>query len=332
MADKKQFKPVWWWILGVVLFCALCWLIWCPSGLDRKDAITSCIALGGVLAVVVGIFQTNRRITQQEDQFNAQIKKQNEQIRIQHQQLLDTRFASGVELLGNPHESTRIGGAYNLYFLARDNKEYIKTVCEILCAHIRTITSDTNYQEKYKDKPSNEIDSIIYLLFHKREFNVSKEEIHGSIFMDKSKFLSKSYLCGANFMTTKLDSVHLMSAKLNYAHFTLAELQGVRFGAAELKNSFFDHSKLNDVDFIGAQLDSADFHDVKEMRKVDFSVAKLENANFQSAKMTEVDFRGAVFNDKTNFTGTRLADHSYEEIAREGRSLELTKPEEENPQ
>jgi hypothetical protein len=269
---------------------------------------------------------------EQQKQFDAQIEKQNSQIEIQHQQLLDARFASGVELLGNPHESARIGGAYNLYFLARDNKGYRKTVCEILCAHIRTITSDTNYQEKYKDKPSNEIDSIIYLLFHKREFNVSEEEIHGSIFMDKSKFLSKAYLCGANFMTTKLDGVHLMSAKLNYAHFTLAELQGVRFGSAELKNSFFGHSKLNDVDFIGAQLGHADFHDVKEMRKVDFRVATLENANFQSGKMIEVDFSGAVLNDKTNFAGTRLADHSYEEIVREGRSLELTANQEENPQ
>ncbi len=136
--------PWWGWLVLVIHFAILIypflpdvpWFL----GIEQKDFATAWIALGGVVAVVVGIFQTQRRITQQENHFNSQTTLQQKQQR-------DARFAAGVELLGNPHESTRIGGAYNLYFLARDFEEYRAPVCEILCAHIRTITSDKNYQE-----------------------------------------------------------------------------------------------------------------------------------------------------------------------------------------
>ena len=103
-------------------------------------------------------------------------RSQDEQIKIQKEQFVkqlgDTRFSSGVELLGNPNESARIGGAYYLFFLAREfPDEYLNPVCEILCSHIRTITCSEEYQKKYENIPSNEIQTIIDLLFKKQEKN-----------------------------------------------------------------------------------------------------------------------------------------------------------------
>jgi hypothetical protein len=151
MTVEKNIK----WIaaaVGAVVILVVLWILYALFlclGMDAKEAVTTLIALGGVVAVVIGIFQTNKRITQQEKQGR------------------DARFAAGVELLGNPHESTRIGGAYNLYFLARDFEEYRAPVCEILCAHIRTVTGAKEYRDKYAEKPSNEVQTIISLLFWK---------------------------------------------------------------------------------------------------------------------------------------------------------------------
>ena len=245
MTSKKQSKSIWWWVkrigIGIGLFlyfypfyCLALneWPGWnlgklYTFGLELKDFMTAWIALGGVMAVVVGIFQTQRRITKQGEQFDTQIGKQNDQLEIQQRQLSeqqkqqrDNRFASGVELLGNKHESSRVGGAYNLYFLARDHKEeYLTPVCEILCAHIRTITSDEDYQEKHKERPSNEVQTILNLLFLKQENGVS-------IFknVDIFKDLRGTFLYGADFWQFELDNVMFGSAILSHSVFASAIL------------------------------------------------------------------------------------------------------------
>lgn len=177
----------WWGVIIVYLYPFLCLganglFGWNTGelftfGLDLKDFMTTWVALGGVIAVVIGIFQTQKRITKQGEQFEEQIKKQNEQIDLQRKQQRDARFASGDELLGNLHESTRIGGAYSLYYLARDNKEYRTNVCEILCTHLRCIANKMKFQgeeipenrtlkETFKYQ-QNEEAVIISLLFNK---------------------------------------------------------------------------------------------------------------------------------------------------------------------
>jgi hypothetical protein len=127
-------------------------------GIDNlKDFYTVWIALFGSVAVAFGIYQTNKRISRQK------------------KQLRDSRFSTGVDLLGNASESARTGGAYNLYFLACEFPEqYKESVVEILCAHIRTITSTPEYQQNFKDKPSNEIQTILNLLSHADENNINK--------------------------------------------------------------------------------------------------------------------------------------------------------------
>ena len=153
---------------------------------------------------------------EQQKQFEAQIENQQKQLR-------DTRFSLGVELLGNTNESARIGGAYNLYFLANEHRnEYLKPVCEILCAHIRTITSNKDYQETYKEKPSNEIQTILNLLFW-------KDKNSNLIFNDCEKKLMGTFLYGVDFVEATLNKVKLESALLSKVNFQSAKLNDVDF-------------------------------------------------------------------------------------------------------
>ena len=306
MADIKQSKSVWWRIkrigigIGLVfylypLYCLALnqWPGWdlgklYTFGLDLKDFMTAWIALGGVVAVVIGIFQTQRRITKQEEQF----KKQTE---LQQKQQRDARFASGVELLGNPHESTRIGGAYNLYFLARDYPEYRTPVCEILCAHLRTVTRHKEYQGLYKARASNEVQTVIDLLFKKKEDGIS-------IFFDIVKILDNTFLCG----------IKVVGYRMNKVSFTSAQLSGVKFYA----------TKLSRIDFFGAKLDEVGFNSA-DLNRCSFYTSEICNADFDFAQMSIVDFHLALLRD-ANFKETCLESYEYEEIVKKGRSLELT--------
>lgn len=122
-----------------------------------KDFFMFWISLFGVFGVVYNISQNQKRITQQEKQLQAQTISEN-----------NTRFAKGVELLGNSQESTRIGGIYTLFFLAKEfQSDYKECIFKILCSHITTITQDITYQKNHMDIPSNEIQTILNLLFKK---------------------------------------------------------------------------------------------------------------------------------------------------------------------
>ena len=97
----------------------------------------------------------------------------------QVKELCDNYFTSGIDLLGSPNEYTRISGAYHLFSLAsKHKKEHLESVCEILCAHIHSITNKLEYKIKYTDEPSKEIQTILNILF--------KEE-RGELIFEKCK-------------------------------------------------------------------------------------------------------------------------------------------------
>ena len=297
-------------------------------GLSFKKFLTPWIAFFGLLGIGIGIIQVQN-----------QISNQTTQIGIQQKQLLHSRFASGVELLGNQNESARIGGAYNLYFLASEyQKEYLNPVCGILCAHIRTITSDTVYQKKYKDKPSNEIQTILNLLF-KNDKNL--------IFTECDKNLEGAFLDSADFVSTSINKVRFSKAKMNKVrfngkindvYFTDATLNKSTFQNIELTTVFFSYAKLSGAEFYNATLSSvyftgAIFYDFTmnnhvKLKKGDFRDVKLlKNVNFSSTEFREVDFSNAtLIEGEINFAGTLLEGFPLDTIKRPGRSLELTKP------
>lgn len=334
-----------WWALFVVFL----YPFWCSFlnrvfgwdvgelytfGLELKDFITAWIALGGIVGVTLNIFLTRTRITKQEEQFNRQYGKQVEQIEVQQRQLLeqekqrrDARFASGVELLGNPHESTRIGGAYNLYFLARDFEEYREPVCEILCAHLRMIATKDKFEvdddslpteEAQKKYPKNEVQGVVDLLFRKLE-RVNERENAESIFLECRKDLREVFLWKI-FLTYSLKD-------------TVPKLKNIVFDSARLTDVGFWRVELFYVDFWMAELTEVDFR-LTKLKNVMLSGAKLANIRFQRAELTSVNFFGAVLfgvdfstaelKDNIDFARTTLENCSYEEIRKHGLSLKLT--------
>ena len=182
-----------------------------------KDFMTNWIAFWALLAAFIGIIQVHRQITSQQDQFDKQLQLQ--------------RFSSGVELLGSSNESSRIGGIYYLYLLAKEDVKYIEPVCETLCAHIRTITSDEEYKNKFKNKPSNEIKTILDFLFFKDYENDDDK----SIFED----------CKKNLSNVKFDIVSFE----DYS-FIDASLKNVEFIVANFGYSFSVRCSLDSVNFL----------------------------------------------------------------------------------
>ncbi len=289
-----------------------------------SEFMTSWIAFWGVSGASVGIWQVQKRINMQEKQQNDQqsrwekqdirqnelrVEQQNQfekQIEVQQKQLRNNRFSSGIELLGNEKESTRIGGAYTLCFLASESPDdYLVLVCEFLCSHIRILTNDEEYQNRYSKKPSNEIRTIITLLFH-------KDQKGNLIFNNCIKNLRGAFLPGCNFYNAKLNNVKFRDSTLENALFSRALLTNVSFRGTQLKKI-----KFWQTDLAGVYFNHANLYDVG------FWEAKLSDVNFKDAKIIKADFNKATL-DRTNFKNTVLEGFSNEIITSAGGSLKLT--------
>jgi len=259
---------------------------------------------------------------EQRDQFNTQISNQEKQqqeqryqfeaqFNNQQKQLRETRFASGVELLGNPNESARIGGAYILYFLASENPEYVDAVCEILCAHVRTKTNEKDYRKDYEMKPSYEIQTILDLLF--------KEQIkHGMIFSKcREKNLERTFLSGVNFEWATLSYVNFIDAEINNVYVRYAEnmplgyvnlntMSHINFSNATLNNVHFYGTTFSNVNFTNTGFTDVRFVYATLSNNVHFSDATLNNVYF-NATLDGNDFWNATLND-VRFNESKLSD------------------------
>ena len=128
------------------------------------------------------------------------------------------RLKNAIEHLGHKSDSVRLGGAYELFHLAKDTLEedpkekLSQTVLDILCAHIRQTTGESKYRETHKSKPSEEVQSILTLLF------VQKHEVFKCLRID----LQGGYLNGANLQGARLERAILNEAYLQKANLSEA--------------------------------------------------------------------------------------------------------------
>lgn len=213
----------------------------------------------------------------------------------QQKHLRETRFSSGVELLGNEKEIVRITGINNIISLAVDYpNDYLNRVCEILCAHVRVITTGKEYLENYKDKPSNEIQTIIDLLFRKKNNN---EDL---IFDKCIKNLKGAYLSGIMFTNATLTNVSFTHAIISYA-----ELKSLSFDSILASGVYsFRDTILNKVSFTCATLSGSNFSDAK-LSDVSFRETKLTRVSFGKATLSKVDFHNTIL-EKNSFYCAKL--------------------------
>ena len=249
-------------------------------GLDNiKDFYTFWITLFGVPAIGYNIYQNQRRITNQDKQIELQTKEQRE-----------SRFAKGLELLGNVNDSTRIGGIYILYYLSKDfEHEYRQVVVDILCSHIRNTTRTIEYQDKNKNKPSSEIATILKILLNEKDQYVlaigSDIDLEGS-------YLKGCYLCDVNLSLSNVSKVDFSNCHLLNVDFSDTTINKANFTRADIRKTNFSNANIRKTNFSNATIDETFFTDAVIFQSL-FIRMKSFKTIFSDATIDETDFTGA---------------------------------------
>ena len=192
------------------------------------------------------------------------------------------RLKNAIEHLGHDRDSVRMGGAYELFHLAKDTGDLRQTVMDILCAHIRQMTRGKDYQAEHKTKPSEEIQSLLTLLFTQEH----------DAFEDCSINLQGSYLNGANLSKTRLKNANLMEAQLQGAKLREAQLERAVLREAQLQRAELWEAQLQRAELWEAQLQGASLGGAK-LQRADLMTAQLQGANLWWAQLQKADLSNA---------------------------------------
>ena len=266
----------------------------------KKELLTFLgIGMGGVL---LGIQATiaNNRAKAMEDAANAQAEANRNTEKGQRQE----RLKNAIEHLGNQSDSMRLGGAYELFHLAEDTNYLRQTVLDILCAHIRRTTSEEEYQEKHRLGPSEEIQSMLSLLFMENNevFNALRINLKGSWLYRVN--LSDAELQGADLSGARLQGADLSDAELQEANLSGARLQGADLSGAELQEANLSEAELQGADLSRARLQRANLSDA-ELQGADLFGTQLQEANLSDARLQGADLFGTQLQE-ANLLDARL--------------------------
>ena len=276
------------------------------------------VGMGGVL-LAIGATIAYRRAVAMEDAAKAQTKAAEAQAEAAAQQAAANRGAedgrrqerlkNAIEHLGHESDSVRLGGAYELFHLARDTGDLRQTAMDILCAHIRRTTGESEYREKHKSKPSEEVQSLLTLLF------VEEHEV----FKGCGIHLRGSWLNGAMLDRARLQGVSLSGAQLQGAHLWEAQLQGAKLSVAHLQLANLSGAHLQSANLSGAYLQSADLSWTQlqgaYLPGAYLQEAFLARAYLQGAELAAVQMQGAYL------SGAYLQGASLFEVALQGANL-----------
>ena len=230
------------------------------------------IGMGGIL-VALQALMSYKRAKAMEDTAKAQadaVSKTEDGLR-------QERLKNAIEHLGNEKDSVRLGGAYELFHLAEDNKDLRKTALDMLCLHIRQTTGENEYQKKHESKPSEEVQSLLTLLF------VQNHEIFKGLQIN----LQRSWLKSADLRKARLQGAILTGAHLQKADFVEAHLQGADLSRARLQGANLEDARLQGANLEDARLQGANLEDAR------LQGANLEDARLQGANLSWAHLQGA---------------------------------------
>jgi uncharacterized protein YjbI with pentapeptide repeats len=180
--------------------------------------------------------------------------------------------------MGHSSDSVRLGGAYELFHLAQDTESLRQTVLDILCAHVRRTTAQSEYREKYVSGPSEEVQSLLTLLFVQDH----------AVFKGCQINLQGSWLDGANLRNARLDGADLANIRLRGASLLWARLRGANFFAAYLQSAYLMEAQLQ-----GANLCRARLHGT-HLLKTRLHGADLYETQLQGADLFRTELRGVT--------------------------------------
>ena len=254
------------------------------------------IGMGGVL-VALQALMSYKRAKAMEDTAKSQAKATEEQAKAnQHteQGQRQERLKNAIEHLGHEKDSVRLGGAYELFHLAEDTEDLRQTVLDILCAHIRQTTSEDKYREKHKSKPSEEIQSLLTLLFVQEHevfkdchINLQGSWLHGANLKEArlaKAILTRAHLQNAWLREAQLQGAYLIEARLQEADLSKAQLQGAYLLMADSRGAYLSQARLQGAYLYGAFLQAANLQEA-HMQGADLAFSRLQGATLSSARL-----------------------------------------------
>ena len=279
-------------------------------GLEEKSEALKFlgIGMGGVLLALQAVI-ANKRAQAMGDAAEAQAQATQEQAKANkntEQGQRQERLKNAIEHLGHSSDSVRLGGAYELFHLAEDTEDrgQRQTVLDILCAHIRWTTLEREYRGnsggdgyigyrgKYRSNPSEEIQSLLTLLF------VQKYKVFTGLDIK----LQGSCLNGSNLRQARLEKAHLEGAQLQGARLEDAQLQGAHLEDAQLQGAHLEDAQLQGAYLRGAQLRGAHLMRAQlqgayliraRLHGADLIRAQLQGAYLRAAQLQGADLGGA---------------------------------------
>ncbi len=281
-------------LLGIVLAIllgAFVFVVFCESvegwvgeslGLYAKNETLKFlgIGMGGVLLALQALMSYKRA------------KALEDTVQTTEQGQRQERLKNAIEHLGHDSISVRLGGAYELFHLAEDTAELRQTVLDILCAHIRQKTGEDEYRETHKSKPSEEIQSLLTLLFVQPhevfkglQINLQGSWLNGADLREAR--LEHAVMVGAYLQQTILEDSHLRTADLTESRLTLANLR-----RADLRGANFRKARLQGAHLLEAHLQGACLHWV-QMQGVELIGAHMQGASLYQVQMQAADLREA---------------------------------------
>ena len=189
----------------------------------------------------------------------------------------EKRLKNAIEHLGHENETVRMGGAHELFRLAKGRRDLRQDALDILCAHVRQTTSKYKYKRAHGTKPSEEIQSLLTLLFVQEH----------DVFEGCSINLQGSYLNGADLKHVQLQDANLRDAQLQGADLMEAQLQGANLSKAQLQEAHFYKAQLQKADLTEAQLQGANFSKA-QLQKADVTEEQLQGAILKETKLKGV--------------------------------------------
>ena len=257
------------------------------------------IGMGGVLVALQALMSYKRAKAMEqtaEAQADAAKAQADAVVKTEQGQRQD-RLKNAIEHLGHESDSVRLGGAYELFHLAEDTEDLRQTVLDILCAHIRQTTSEDKYREKHKSKPSEEIQSLLTLLF------VQKHEAFKGCHIN----LQESWLNGADIRGAHLEKAILTKSYLQGTILYKAHLQNANFRDAYLQGAQLNNTHLQGAKFFGTRLQGA------RLAHASLQGAQLENTHLQEANLYSANLQGA----SSMLSPATFADHIRQSIGKE---------------
>ncbi len=249
------------------------------------------IGMGGVL-VALQALMSYKRAKALEDTAKAQT---NAVLKTEEGQRQD-RLKNAIEHLGHESDSVRLGGAYELFHLAEDMQELCQTVLDILCAHIRWTTGESKYREVHKAKPSEEIQSLLTLLFVQPHgvFDGCHINLQGSWLNGAD--LSRSHLNGADFTEANLQGTSFYEARLHGALMLKARMQGADLVRSLSNGTILCGARLQGTNLGRACLRGADLFEA-QMQGVNLAFAQMQGATIggaqlQGANLADAELQG----------------------------------------